>query len=87
MHHQIFSPIIKLWSNVCLHSDTLSPLVSALVRTMSMLRSKKTALDPPQFLRCLENVLIKSTKCAFNLFQQKDSSKIISCDLEELCVE
>ena len=87
MHHQIFSPIIKLWSNFSLHSDALSPLASTLVRTMPMLRSKKTALDPSQFLRCLENVLIKSTKCAFNLFQQKDSSKIISCDLEELCVE
>ena len=85
---QSFSPMIKLWSKFSLHSFNLSPFVSSFVRTMSMLRSRKTALDPPQFLLCLQNVLIKSGKSDFNLFQQQDASEIISYILEEeLCVE
>ena len=79
--------MIKLWSNFSLHSNTLSQFILSFVKTMSMLRSRKTVLDPSQLLHCLQNVLIKSGKFNFNLFQQQDGSEIISCILEELCVE
>ena len=79
--------MIKLWSNFSLHSNTLSQFILSFVKTMSMLRSRKTVLDPSQLLHCLQNVLIKSGKSNFNLFQQQDGSEIISCILEELCVE
>ena len=57
---QSFNPMIKLRLNFSLHRDTLSPFVLSFVRTMSMLRSRKTALDPSQFLLFFQNVVMKS---------------------------
>ena len=79
--------MIKLWSNFSLHSDTLSTFASSFVRTMSMLRSRKTALDPFQFFCCLKNVVNKSGKCDFNLLRQHDTNEIMSCIYEKLCSE
>ena len=84
---QSFRPMIKLWSNLSLHSDNLSPSISLFLRTMSMIRSKKTALNVCQLLCYLQNVVIKFRKSDFNLFQQQDASEIISCILEEMRVE
>lgn len=84
---QSFSPMIKLWENFSLHSNILSSFVLLFVRTMPMLRSRKTALGLHRFLHCLQNILIKSGKPDFNLFQRQDTSEIISCILEELCEE
>ena len=49
---QGFSSMVELWTNFSLHTHTLSPFVSSFARTMSMLRSRKPALDQSQFLRC-----------------------------------
>ena len=66
---QSFSPMIKLWSNFSLHSDSFSPIILSFAQTMSMLRSIKTALDPSQFyigyimlLSSLENVILICSK-------------------------
>ena len=68
--------MIKLWSNFSLHSDTLSTFASSFVQVMSMLRSRKTALDLIQFFCRLQNVVIKSGKCDFNLFRQHNTNEI-----------
>ena len=52
-----------------------------------MLTSSKGSVDPSQFLRSLELVLVKSGKSDFNLFQQQDACEILSCIIDELCVE
>ena len=84
---QSFRSMVKLWANFSLYTDTLSPFVSSFVRTMSMLRSRKADLDPTQFLCCLENIVVKSGKEGFDLFQQQDASEVMSCAIEESCGE
>ena len=43
---QSLSSMVELSTNSSLYTDTLSPFVSSFVRTMSMVRSRKSALDP-----------------------------------------
>ena len=46
---QSFRSMVESWSNFSLRTDTLCPFVSFFIRTISMLRSRKAALDPPSF--------------------------------------
>ena len=52
-----------------------------------MLRPRKETLDPCQFLFCLQNIVGRSGKQGFNLFQQQDACEIMSCIFEDLCGE
>ena len=74
---QSFSSMVELWTNISLHTDTLSPFVSSFVRTMPMLRSRKAALDPSQFLPFLQNIKVKYGKKGFDLFKQQYASEIM----------
>ena len=79
--------MVELWTKFSLHIDTISSSVSSFVRTMSMLKFKKAALDLSQFLRCLQNIAVMSRKQGFDLFQQQGASEIMSFIFEELCGE
>ena len=81
---QHFTPMIKLWSNFSLHSDTFSPFVSSFVRIMSKLRSSIGSIS---IFALFTECCYKSGTCDFNLLQQQDASEIISCILEELYLE
>ena len=61
--------------------------MSTFVKIMTLLKTSKSPLDPSQFLRSLKQVLIKSGRSEFNLFQQQDACEILSCILDELCSE
>ena len=54
---------------------------------MSLLKSSKSPVDPSQFLRLLEQVLVKSGRVDLDLFQQQDACEILLCILEELFEE
>ena len=45
---------------------------------MSLLKSSKSAIDPLQ-------VLVKSGRPYFNIFEQQDAGEILACILDELC--
>ena len=47
----------------------------------------EAALDPSQFLRCTQNVIVKSGKKDFDLFQHQDASEIMSFVFDELSWE
>lgn len=74
---QHFTPMIKLWSNFSLHSDTFSPFVSSFVRIMSKLRSSIGSIS---IFALFTECCYKSGTCDFNLL-------LISCILEELYLE
>ena len=63
---QSFIPMIKLLSKFSLRNNTLSPLVSSLIQTISLLSSGKTVLGTSQSLRCLKNAMNSSGKCDFS---------------------
>ena len=84
---QSFSSTVQLWTSFSLHSDTLPPFASSFVRTMLMPKSMEAALDPSQFLRCTQNIIVKSGKKDFDLFQHQDASEIMSCVFDELSWE
>ena len=73
---QHFTPMIKLWSNFSLHSDTFSPFVSLFVRIMSKLRSSIGSIS---IFALFTECCYKCGTCDFNLLQQQDASEIISC--------
>ena len=83
---QSFSPMIKLWSNFSLHSDSFSPIILSFAQTMSMLRSIKTALDPSQL--CLGYIMLLSSLENVILICSKSRMQVRLCLIyEELCVE
>ena len=51
---------------------------------MSLLRSARGPIDPSDFLRHLQNGLIRSGKPHFNIFQQQDAAEILTFMLAEL---
>ena len=77
----------QFWSNLNLHSAILSPFASSFVKLMSLLKSSKSALDPSHFLRHLKQIILKSGRPDFDIFQQQDAAEILLCVLEELCGE
>ena len=52
---------------------------------MPLLKSSKSAIDSSQFLRFLKQVLVKSGRPHFNIFEQQDVREILACFLDELC--
>ena len=75
----------EFWSSFNAVSKNLSPFVSSLVKIMSLSKPSQTAIDPFQFLRFLKQVLVKSERPHFNIFQQQDAREILDCILYELC--
>ena len=63
---------------------TLPPFVSSFIK-MFLLKSSKSAIEPSQFLRFLKQVLVKSGRPYFNIFDQQDAEIIMACILDELC--
>ena len=63
---------------------TLPPFVSSFIK-MFFLKSSKSAIEPSQFLRFLKQVLVKSGRPYFNIFDQQDAEIIMACVLDELC--
>ena len=76
--------IVQFWLSFNTVSKTLSPFVSAFVKIMSRVKSSKTAIDP-QFLMFLKQVLVKSGRPLFNIFEQQDAGGILACILDKLC--
>lgn len=76
--------IVQFWLSFNTVSKTLSPFVSAFVKIMSRVKSSKTAIDP-QFLMFLKQVLVKSGRLHFNIFQQQDAGGILDFISDELC--
>ena len=83
---QCLSTMEQLWLNFIFWNNSLSPFTSSFARIMSMLRSSKSPLGPSQFLWFLQEVVTKSGKPNFSLFQQQDAAEILSCIFEEFCV-
>ena len=81
---QFHSTMEEFWSSFNAVSKTLSPFVSSFVK-MSLSKPSQTAIDPCQFLRFLKQVLVKSERPHFNIFEQQDARKILACILYELC--
>ena len=52
---------------------------------MSLLKSSKPVTDPSQFLKFGNQVLAKSGRKHFNIFEQQDTREILACVLDELC--
>ena len=48
-------------------------------------KSSKSAIHPSQFLRFLKQVLVKSGRPYFNIFEQQSTWEILACILGELC--
>ena len=67
-----------------MEGDNQSPFLAAFLKIISLLKTSKTPLDPSQFLRFLNQVLIKVGRTNFNLFQQHDACEILPCILNEL---
>ena len=79
-----------LWSSyrqISLSVTTLCLHLHLLLLQLSLLRSSKSPLDPPQFLRFLQGVVTKPAKPNFSLLHQEDAAEILSCIFEEFCVE
>ena len=75
--------MVQFWSSFNAFSKTFS-FVSSFVK-MFLLKSSKSTIDPSQFLRFLEEVLVKSGRLHFNIFEQQDVGEILACILDELC--
>ena len=82
---QCLSVLPEFWSKLLMGGDNQSPFLAAFLKIMSLLKTSKIPLDPSQFLRFLNQVLIKVGRTNFNLFQQQDACEILSCILNELC--
>ena len=83
---QCLSTLEQSWSNFTFCNTSLSRFTS-FIRIMSLLRSSKSPLDPSHFLRFLQEIVTKSGKPNFSLFQQQDAAEILSCIFEEFYVE
>ena len=81
---QFHSTMEEFWSSFNAVSKTLSPFVSSFVKIMSLWKPSRL-LDPFQFLRFLKQVLVKSERPYFNIFEQQDAREILGCILYELC--
>ena len=81
---QCLSTMVCFWSNLTSFTTFLSPFVSSFLKSMSLLRTSKRPIDPSKFLRHLKNVLLKSGKPYFDVFQQQDAAEFLTCILEEL---
>ena len=84
---QCLSVMPEFWSNLSSSAEKPIPFVSSFLKIMSLLKTAKYAIDPSQFLRFLKQVLTKTGRTDFNLFEQQDASEILSCVLNELCSE
>ena len=84
---QCLSAMQEFWSSLSLDLGRKTSFLSAFLKIMSLLKTSKTPIDPSQFLRFLKQVLVKSGRADFNLFQQQDAAEILSCILIELCSE
>ena len=82
---QCLSTMMQFWLNFNTLSKTLSPFVPSFVEIMSLLKSSKSTIDPSQFLRFLKQVLLKSGKPHFNIFEQQDDGEYLARILDELC--
>ena len=82
---QCLSVVPEFWGNIGCSLNKQTPFVSSFLKTMSLLQTSRSALDPSQFLRFLKQVLIKSGRVDFNIFQQQDACEVLSCILDELC--
>ena len=69
---QCLSTMAQFWSSFNAVSKTLSTCASSFVKIMSLLKSSKTATGPSQFLRFLKQVLVKSGRPNFKIFEQQD---------------
>ena len=54
---------------------------------MSLLKTSKSPIDPSHILHFLRQVLIKSERAKFDIFQQQDAGEILSCIIDELCCD
>ena len=75
---------MQFWSSFNAVSKTLSPFVSSFVQIMYLLKSSKFVIDPSQFLRIPKQVLVKSGRPLFHIFEQQDAREILACILDEL---
>ena len=84
---QCLSTMVQFWSsfNFSVILKTRSPYVSSFVKIIVFLKSSKSAIDRSQFLRFLKQVLVKSGRPYFNIFQQQVAGKVLACILDELC--
>ena len=55
----------------------MSPFVFSFVKIIFLLQSSKSAIDPCKFSMFLKQVLVKSGRPYFNIFEQKDAEKIL----------
>ena len=70
---QCLSTVPELWSNISTNLNNRTTFFSSFLKVMSLLKTSKSPLDPSQFLRFLKQVLIKSGRADFNIFQQQDA--------------
>ena len=82
---QCLSVMPEFWTRVSTGTEELSSFSSSLLKLLSRLKSSKSPIDPSQFLRSLQQMLVKSGRVDFNLYQQQDACEILACMLEELC--
>ena len=79
---QCLSIMVQFLSSYNAVSKTLSPFLSSFVKIISLLKSSKPVT---QFLKFLNQVLAKSGRKHFNIFEQQDTREILACVLDELC--
>ena len=84
---QCLNAMPEFWSNMSSLNDRTTPFVSSFLKIMSLLTCSKSPIDPSQFLRFLQQVLIKSGQPDFNLYQQQDAAEILLHILNELSAE
>ena len=69
----------------CSSGQVLMLLINtSFVKITSLLKASKSAIDPSQFLRFLKQVLVKSGRPHFNIFEQQDAKEISARILDEL---
>ena len=77
----------EFWSNLSSCSERQNQFVTSFLKIMSLLKTSKSPLDPSQFLHFLKQIIVRSGRADFNIFQPQDACEVLGCMLDEFCSE
>ena len=83
MKIHVLSVIPEFWSSI---SEITSPLASDICKTMYLMQSCKSSLDPSPILKSLKNKFHSAGQTSFNVFAQQDVVEVMEKVLEVIAV-
>lgn len=81
---QALTVLPKLWAQLPSETCLLSPLEKSIVMNMSLLSCSRSAIDPSNFLRSLQNKMHALGKTEFYYNSQQDVPEILQVVIDEL---